>query len=304
MGQRHVHKRLIRLAENPLEVDEEPVDELLGDEEEYGGDEVEGGMYRGRRMSGPRTKLAARLDTSELENRLGDIEKALTDQSETVLSLARSVAKLVKALPIRKQDEDEDEDEDEKEEKALRKARTRKAHVRKEESDFQPYGGEQADEEPESDHPEEETAQEPGLVDMAGAAEVGKAKRGKGGRFVSKDDAASSFGEKDEDIPGNRPVVPDDKEKEAGEYLIQGEAGDGPGPVSKAVQADIQKAVDGILAKHGIIRKAAAPRVGSSQVETGDAPDMDAMFDKVRGMSFREIAQLRIASGELSGSAI
>lgn len=294
MSRRINRGRGLRLSANPMDLqdpnelpyEEEPMmpeDELPYEEEP----EDEAGMYKGRRVSGPRTKLAS-------AGQVGRIEAAVVELAENQAAMARSIAGLAKAF-LRKEDEDE---EDEKEDKALRKGQVAKRQVRKQtESDFTPYGGLEDEGDPESQDPEESTMNEPGLQDPKGATELANARKA-----LRKDDASSNFGEKDGDIPGNRPADIDEKDKPAEEYLIQGDAGDGPGPVSKALRAELDKAFDQVLAKHGIVKKAVGPAPGNSQVETGAEPDLDVLFDRARGMSFSELNAVRAASGDLPPS--
>ena len=74
--------------------------------------------------------------------------------------------------------------------------------------------------------------------------------------------------------------------------------------MSKAVQADITSAVNAVLAKAGIIKKAVGPAPGNATVETGAAPNMDDLFDQARGMSFSDLNNIRVASGELPRTLI
>lgn len=276
---------LIRLADNPFAEDElgdelAPPEELPEEELPPEEDDLEMGMYKGRRVSGPRTKMAASAV------RLARIERAVADQSETVASLARSVSILGKAVlaTLRKEDEDEDED---KEDKSVRKGKVGKQY----ESETDIGGTKDVGEDRTAD---DETMNAPGLQDECGATEL-KAR-------VAKDDASGNFGEKDEDIPGNRPAGIDEKDKSPEEYLIQGDTSAGTGPVSKAVTAELDKAIAGVLAQHGIVRKAAGPRPGTGSPEP--TVEVDALFERARGMTFRELNAWRAQVGDISAGVI
>jgi len=289
-------RSLIRLADNPFG-DEEmapPGGDLGGDlgdgmgggmDEDPFGEEGEdemggGGMYemrKGRRVRGPRMKLSA-SDTLRLSN----IEKAVADLAETVASLAQSTSFVGKAVLSRlRKDWDEDkDDDDEKEDKAkVGKAKVRKADY---ESDTGVGGTKDVGDDRTA---EEETKNETGITE----GELTNAR-------VRKDDAASSFGEKDDDMPGNKEAGIDEKDKGPEDYLIQGGAGDGPGPtsLSNAFRADLDKAVASVLASHGVIRKAQAPRTGTGAQVRGK--DDEAVFADFKAMSFSDLNKIR---GEL-----
>lgn len=276
-------KSLIRLADNPFEEEELPIEEEPEVE-----DDLEAGMYsmaKGRRMRGPRVKLSA----NDVNATLASVEKALADNAEITATLAGAVSKLGKGVValLSKEDEDDDDKDDSKKDKA----RASKQF----ESDTS-IGGDKSEGE-DRGRVDDETMNDPGLQDPKGATEM------KGGK-VAKDDAASSFGEKDDDMPGNRELSPDDKDKDAGEILVQGDAGDGPGTqVSAALKADLDQAVSSVFAKHGIIKKAAGPMTGSGSPE-GNVPDVDSLFAQARNMSFKELNDMRVQAGELSGGLI
>ena len=303
-------RRGLKLAENPVALQEEepmvaePEDMEFEEEMPYEEEELEGGgMYRakvsrGRKVSGPRTKLAS-------AGQVNRIERAIVDLADTQTSLAKSVATLAKAVINRN---DDDEDDDGKEDKASKTAKAKKAQTSKAtskkskksqdmRSDFQPYGDTEDEGDPESQDPEESTMNEPGLQDPKGATELKNS-------GVKKDDASGNFGEKYNDIPGNREAGIDEKDKPTAEYLIQGGPGDGPGPVSKAVKSEIDEAVSGVLAKHGIIRKSRGPAPGNSQVETGTSVEIDGVFKQARDMSFRQLNKIREESGLIQRSLV
>lgn len=158
-------------------------------------------------------------------------------------------------------------------------------------SEFDPYGGEEDHGEPEDEATDQELPTNKARVNRA------RINRGR----ISKDDAASSFGEKDEDIPGNRQLDPDHKDKDAGEYLIQGGPSDG-----QAVQKALRKAVRAELISAGLIRKADGPRVGANTKleKSAPAPTQAELFEKMKGRSFREINQLRVELGDLPAGII
>ncbi len=302
-------RRSLKLADNPVALQEEepmvaePEDMEFEEEMPYEEDEIEGGMYRakvnrGSKVSGPRTKLAS-------AGQVNRIERAIVDLADTQTSLAKSVATLAKAVINRNGDDSDDDGKEDKSAKTTKaqKAQTSKATSKKSKksqdmgSDFQPYGDTEDEGDPESQDPEESTMNEPGLQDPKGATELKNS-------AVKKDDASGNFGEKDNDIPGNREAGIDEKDKSAEEYLIQGDTGDGPGPVSKAVNAEIDEAVSSVLAKHGILRKSRGPAPGNSQVETGSPVEIDGVFEQARSMSFRQLNKIREESGLIQRSLV
>jgi hypothetical protein len=237
-------------------------------------------MRKGRRVSGPRVKLS-------IDKRMTSIENAIIDLAETVSSLAQSNSVVGKAVLARLRKEDED-DEDEKEDKA----KVGKARIRKEdyESETGIGGTKDAGDDRTS---EDETKNDLGITE----GDLTK------GRRLAKDDAASSFGEKDDDMPGNKPAGIDEKDKGPGDYLIQGDSSDGPGPtVSAAFKADLDKAVSDVYARHGIIMKAQGPRTGTGGTERN--VDVDGLFAKARDMSFRELNRKRVEVGDLPDGLI
>ncbi len=286
-------QRRLRLSANPLDLEDPMMEEqpmgVPGEEEMYEdpAELEQGSMYRsrvrrGKPVRGPKTKLMAS------EAILDRMENAVVELAENQASMARSIAGLAKAVLTKADDDDDDDDSKED------KSRTASKDAG---SDFQPYGGTKDDGSPEARNSEESTQNEAGLQDPKGTSEVGKAK-------TNKDDASGNYGEKDNDIPGNRQADVDEKDKPAEEYLIQGGPGDGTGPVSKAVQTELDNAVSSVLAKHGILKKAVGPAPGNATVETGAAPNMDELFDQARGMSFSDLNNIRVASGELPRTLI
>lgn len=133
---------------------------------------------------------------------------------------------------------------------------------------------------------------------------------------VSKDDAASSFGEKDSDVPGNRPY--DQTSPGESDTIIQGGPAAGPGPVSKSrdggitpkqLQRMINNSVRDAMESMGvasIVHKSDGPGVGtSSQIGKADADiDIGDLFTQLKGRSFREINALRVQMGDLPASVL
>lgn len=256
-------------------------------------------VSKGRKVNGPRTKLAATVRLANLE--------------EAVVSLADSMAIMAKAY-LRKEDdmmatppvEDDENGFDDGadefgggEEDELEPPMDLMNMADDFDSDFDPYGGTEDD--GGSYREGEDTENELGIHD----GDLTKAIRKAAGAVrplnrarVNKDDAASSFGEKDEDIPGNRPNVPDDKGKPAEQYLIQGGPGDGAGPVSKA----FRKAVRAELVGMGLIKKASSPRIGAggdSQVNKGGEPSYNELVEQGAKLSFAELNRKRVEIGDL-----
>jgi hypothetical protein len=299
-------RSLIRLSDNPYGDEDELApqgaddmgmggggDEGGEDEQPFGEEPEEdemSGMYsmqKGRRVSGPRVKLS--LSERTLFNGQRRIENAIVDLAESVASLAKSNSTVVKSL-LRKE-EDEDEEKDEKEDKA----RVGKARVRKEdyESETGIGGTKDAGEDRTS---EDETKNELGITE----GDLTK------GRKLAKDDAASSFGEKDDDIPGNREAGVDEKDKSPEDILIQGDSSAGPGPTSVSNSAQLQnelnKAVAAVYARHGLVMKAQGARIGTGGV--GNEPSMADMSERARALSFKELNRKRVELGDLPDGLI
>ena len=186
-------QRRLRLSANPLDLEDPMLEDPMGGpgEEEMYEDPAEleqGSMYRsqvrrGKRVAGPKTKLMASEAT------LDRMESAVVELAENQASMARSIAGLAKAVLSKADDDDDDDDSKED------KSRTASKDAG---SEFQPYGGTKDDGSPESKNSEESTQNEAGLQDPKGTTEVGKS------RAVRKDDASGNYGEKDNDVPGNR----------------------------------------------------------------------------------------------------
>ena len=131
---------------------------------------------------------------------------------------------------------------------------------------------------------------------------------------INKDDAASSFGEKDSNTPGNRPY--DQTSHTETETVLNDAPSSGPGPISKSVtmtraelSAVINKAVNTALrasktaTASSTIAKSAGPGIN------GAASSMDSKVDKsveykslvktASGLSFSELNRKRAELGEL-----
>lgn len=132
---------------------------------------------------------------------------------------------------------------------------------------------------------------------------------------VAKDDAASSFGEKDSNAPGNRPYDQTDPGED--DTIIQGGPAAGPGPISKSresfitqaqMQSMIKRSVREALQASGVsnINKSVAPGVGaSSKLDKAERPvDMTRLSTDLKNRSFSEINKLRVELGDLPAGVI
>lgn len=132
---------------------------------------------------------------------------------------------------------------------------------------------------------------------------------------VAKDDAASSFGEKDDDTPGNRPY--DQTNPGEDDTIIQGGPSAGPGPISKSegqymtaaqLQTMINRSVRQALDAAGVsrINKSVAPGVGaSSKLDKSERPvDVAKLAGDLKSRSFSEINKLRVELGDLPAGVI
>lgn len=124
---------------------------------------------------------------------------------------------------------------------------------------------------------------------------------------LNKDDAASSFGEKDDDTPGNRPFDPTNTKET--DTMIQEGPGAGPGPVNKGVYTltgtQLQEMMDTAVRKSQeskVALASTAPNPGSvstaaaamsGQLNNGDE-DVSWTDPEVRKMSFAELERLRV----------
>lgn len=269
---------LIKLAENPDDEEYFDDDDGYGDGDELGDDggdaegEMEDTEMKGRRVVGPRTKLAS-------ADRLGRIENSVSSLAKAVNAIAR----VQKAIIEKDMDEDdvdgldgyEDDDDDD--------------------DDGDGGGGDES------------------RLDMNRNVKKAKMKKAKtkASSTVAKDDAASSFGEKDDDTPGNRPFdqtgVGDD------DTVIQGGPGAGPGPISKSREAYvtrnemrsmIRNAVRESLGAAGLtaIHKADGPMIDgpSSKIDKSAEPvDLSDLFVQMKDRSFKQINSIREEIGDL-----
>ena len=266
---------LIKLAPNPEDefgddgLGEDPTgsmgDQGTGDldfyddmAEDSAADEMEDLAFKGKRVHGPRTKLASAGD------RISRIEQSIGSLAKSVNALAK-VQKAMLEKGFGEEDEQDPMEIDDEDEEALNLARTNKS--------------------------------------------VGTASK------VAKDDAASSFGEKDSDAPGNRPYDQTDPGED--DTIIQGGPSAGPGPISKSegtyvTQAQlmtmINRGVRQALDAAGVsrINKSVAPGVGAStKLDKSESPvDMAKLSGDLKGRSFSEINKLRVELGDLPAGVI
>jgi hypothetical protein len=279
-------KSLIKLAENPLQLEEEKEGKMVNN------------ISKGRTVRGPRTKLSMAERIDRMERNQVSIAKALRTIAKGLYGAADDDDEHEPMdEPMDDYDEDEDPmaiddiDDDDEDELSLDDDEYLG-------SDFAPYGGEKTKgERPADDTEQDEPEDVPGVswegdLTKTRKRRVGKAK-------VSKDDSSSNFGEKDDDIPGNRQLVPDKKNKDAGEYLIQGGSGDGQSAFSKAQLQAIANIFRSELRRASMVRKAEAPGVGTRDSKIEKGVDQDRMFDELKKRSFKEINALRVEIGDL-----
>jgi hypothetical protein len=302
---------LIRLAANPFSQEADTA--------------MTTAVHKGRQVSGPRTKLAAQQPLTKADG--VSLVRLMMDTQRATLSLAKSVQILAKGR-VSNQEMYQDDDmmaqppvEDDmgmgmgggggapgggdamdgQPQFPEEQPQDLMSMAEDFDSDFVPYGSE-TDAGGEYREGEDTDQETPAEAIGGNESELTKAYRA-GQRSVlsrarvRKDDGASSFGEKDEDIKGNRQNVPDDKGKPAEEYLIQGDTGDGPGMVSNAY---IRKALQNELSRMGIVRKA-APGGGHVPASTVNKAENDeyALFEQMKGRSFADIAKCRTEVGDL-----
>lgn len=118
---------------------------------------------------------------------------------------------------------------------------------------------------------------------------------------IRKDDATGdSFGEKDDDLIGNRPF--DQTERDDYATLINGESSDGPGPITKSyVDGIVAKAVSDTLASVGINSTAPSVGGGSMLSKSMSSVDVDGLKADFANRSFAEINRARDEMGDLGG---
>jgi len=218
-----------------------------------------------------------------LETQVSSLSKAVREQATLLLDITKSMSALVKHVMALDSDEDS---EDEEEELLPPEDEDVELGESASESDFSPYGSTDLGSPESYSGSESDTKNVPGLVSMARKTKV------------SKDDASSNFGEKDGDVPGNPPITPDTKDWAADATIIPKSK---MGPTLKKLFDDMGE-IKGALVSAGIIKKAAAPTVGKTPATP--EPDLGAMEDRVRNMSFQEINRFRAAVGDLPDSII
>ena len=278
---------LIKLAENPSQIEKADDDSMdYEEEEESSMDEVN----KGRTVSGPRTKLS-----NAAEDRFSRIENSITELAKAVSDVAKSNAALIKGFggggfPPAQEEQPmppmEDDfggemgggDEFGAEDDLDLGAENMFG------GNFDPYGGDQQ-------------------ADMRGGDVTMQLRPDQMVRNakVAKDDSSSNFGEKDSDIPGNRKLVPDDKEKSAEEVLIQGGPSAGYS-VNKAQLNAIAKAVAAELRKSTVAKSAQSPEVSNSQIAKAQPEtfDVDALMQSAVKKSFGELNRERVKMGLLA----
>lgn len=264
------NKRLLKLAENPVaEEDDDDLESLLGDESDE-------------------------EDEPSLKEEIAEMRKSQTETAKIMLSLTRSLSAIAKHVMALQSSDEEEELEattstPDSEEDVMEKGESAT------ESDFSPYGSSDLGEPDEgvtetpamSAASSERAASDPGLVSL-------KAKSSQKS-VVRKDDSSSNFGQKDSDIPGNPPVTPDTKDWPADQSVIPHS---GLSPTLKKEIAEIRAA----LVSAGIIKKAQSPTPGVRTEEK--ALDLQALEDRARNMTHRELNHWRIACGELPAGIV
>lgn len=118
---------------------------------------------------------------------------------------------------------------------------------------------------------------------------------------INKDDASSNFGEgPDKDITVNPPVNPEPKGRAVDDTMI----------AKMAKDVDVLRKQVASLVKTGgtVIAKADAPAVGATGADPvnrgSNSPDLEGIEKGAKGLSFKELAQMRIEFGDLPRSLI
>ncbi len=239
---------------------------------------------------------------------VNNLYKAIDDRDDMILQLARGVQKLAKRVLTLEADDDDDETD--KEDKAVP---PRMAQKEAPEGDFTVGGdddlGEEIQQGGDPMEPGLTAGQPQGIAQKAAAVMkangMNDAVIAKATGLIWKDDKWSNFGDKDSDIPANAPVTPDTKDWDEDFAVVPG-SGNAPssvkgiGSVSKSLEGlGINKGqIDKLFETAGFIRKAAAPTVGAGA--TGDAPaTIDKLEEQARGLSFGQLNQWRIETGNL-----
>lgn len=293
---------LIKLAENPLSKADKPLDD---DSMDYEEEKPEMEVDKGRKVSGPRTKL------TNSEDRISMIENSVRDLAKSVQALAKSQqAILTKHMNYAEDDMDDH---------GMGGGPQMGGPAMKppmEKPQFPPmddHGGDDFGNEDDLDlganeawgefdpYGHEDEVPFRGQDETYQRVPMNMSERPLNRARIAKDDSSSNFGEKDSDIPGNRPLVADDKETPATQYLIQGDGGDGPGPVSKAFVNQVVKAVVAELSKSKITKSVDSPDVGSSQVSKSMdvEPNVDQLQTDLSKLTFGQINRLRVEVGDL-----
>lgn len=304
--------KLLKLAENPLTLSE---DEDSMDYSEEAEDSMDDELDKGKKVSGPRTKLSNSNDLATLANTVGNLAKGVRAiaQSQAVILKHMEMADpaMGGGMPPQKPQMPPQDDfgggadpmggggDDFGAEDELGGPDDLDLDMMG--GNFNPYGDEMED------------PMRGGDVTQQVAYPYGMAKAIAGAVIAAlkKDDSSSNFGEKDSDIVGNRPLNPDDKDKSADQVLIQGGSGAGPGPVSKAFVNAVTKAVAAELAKTSkVSRSTTSPRIDDSTSQIAKAvdtstEDVDSMIKKAAStLSFQDIARWRIQEGDLSAGIL
>ena len=298
--------RLIRLAQNP--------NIAKGHDEEGEGsweDEMEEAKEeKGMRVSGPRTKLASQVD---------GIEKSVSALAKAVKMIAKNQQKLAKDMGDFAAREEEEErvvpisnDPSPMAPAAPMAPADKGMGMYKAEAKVYAQEGSGYPDENVETREVDTDARDYKDAEIANAIRVMKslekrlvksaAKPALANKAViRKDDATGdSFGEKDDDLVGNRPF--DQTERDPYGTLINGEASDGPGPITKSyVDGLVAKAVSDTLASVGIA--STAPSVGGGSMLSKSMPsvDVDGLKTDFASRSFAEINRARDEMGDLGG---
>lgn len=282
---------LIKLAENPLKkADDDSMD--YQDEEEPSMDEQ---INNGRKVSGPRTKLS-----NAAEERFSRIENSISELAKSMGELARSNSAMLKGFgggggfppPAQEEPMPPMEDEFGGDMGGAPEMGGGDEFGGGDDLDlgagdmfggeFDPYGGEQ------------QAQMRGGDVTM----QLRPDQMVRNAR-LAKDDSSSNFGEKDSDIPGNRKLDPDNKDKSADEVLIQGGEGAGAS-VNKAFAKAVAQELYS-LNKSRVAKSSNSPDVANSQISKAQAPvDSGELMQSAVKLSFAELNRKRVEIGDLA----
>lgn len=310
---RDMLRDLILLAENP-DGDGDALREYENNDSPYDDTDLERDVTKGREVHGPRTKLAS-------EDRLSSLEHGLSEMQKSMQTLAGGMALILKSNRLLAKHMDAYDGADD----AMGQGGA--APMRDDRFGGGGAGGMGAGGMGDGDADDEfldDLDNADGGMGMAqppmnmGQPPAFKGRRGRSRRALNKDDAASSFGEQDDDTPGNRPFDPTDTEEK--DTVIQGGAGAGPGPVSKSLprmDARTQRLIDAAVAKaleaqrreDSTVLKSTAPSPNGSSSSAEAAMgsttnkgfyDVDPTDPKITGKSFGELNRLRADLGLFS----